>query len=71
MLTFTSVAFASHPVLPVLSVIEVKAPRSCPVLALVICLLRRIVNFVRVSFYMVGMNCSECSIMCKSSLISC
>lgn len=66
-----SVAFASHPVLPVLSLIEAKAPRSCAVLALFICLLMKIVvNFVHISFYMVYINRSENSIMCKSCLVS-
>lgn len=72
MLTVISVAFASHPVLPVLSVIEAKASRSCAVLALVICLFMKIVvNFVHISFYMICINCSECSIMCKGCLVSC
>lgn len=64
-------AFALHPVLPVLSVIEAKAPRSFTVLTVVICLLTKIVvSFVHISFYMICINCSECSIMCKNCLVS-
>lgn len=71
-LTVISVAFASHLVLPVLSVREAKAPRSYTVLALVICLFMKIVvNFGHISFYMICINCSECSLMCKGCLVSC
>lgn len=70
-LTVISVAFASHPVLPVLFLIEAEAPRSCTVLALFICLLMKIVvNFVHISFYMIYINCLESSIVCKSCLVS-
>lgn len=71
-LTVISVTFASHRVLPVLSVVEAKAPRSCTVLALATHLLVKIVvNFVHISIYMIRMNCLECSITCKGCLVSC
>lgn len=70
-LTVISVAFASHPVLPVLSLREAKALRNCAVFALFICLLMKIVvKFVHISFYMIYINCSESSIICKSCLVT-